>query len=110
MPLHLMGFSGPKGLPAHADQAKCPTTVGTAITDTVGAAVATTGATQTSPFGYTTAAQADALVSRVNQLRDDVLTLTTLLNACRTDVLACILLANQLRADLVDLGLLKGSA
>jgi hypothetical protein len=33
------------------------------------AAVATTGSTQTTPFGYTTAAQADAIVTLVNELR-----------------------------------------
>lgn len=33
------------------------------------AAVATTGATNTAPYGYTTAAQADAIVTLVNELR-----------------------------------------
>lgn len=33
------------------------------------AAVGTTGSTQTTPFGYTTAAQADAIVTLVNELR-----------------------------------------
>lgn len=33
------------------------------------AAVATTGATNSTPYGYTTAAQADALVTLVNELR-----------------------------------------
>lgn len=33
------------------------------------AAVATTGATNTTPYGYTTAAQADAIVTLVNELR-----------------------------------------
>lgn len=46
------------------------------------AAVATTGATNVTPFGYTTAAQADAIVT----------------------------LANELRASLVALGLVKGAA
>jgi hypothetical protein len=32
----------------------------------VGAAVATTGATNSSPYGFTTAAQADAIVARLN--------------------------------------------
>ena len=32
-------------------------------------AVATTGATDTSPFGYTSAAQANAIVALVNELR-----------------------------------------
>lgn len=46
------------------------------------AAVATTGATNTTPYGYTTAAQADALVT----------------------------LVNEIRATLVEKGLMKGSA
>ena len=33
------------------------------------AAVATTGATNTTPYGFTTAAQADAIVTLVNELR-----------------------------------------
>jgi hypothetical protein len=33
------------------------------------AAVATTGSTNSSPYGFTTAAQADALVTLVNELR-----------------------------------------
>lgn len=34
-----------------------------------GAAVATTASTSTTPFGYTTAAQADAIVRLVNEMR-----------------------------------------
>jgi hypothetical protein len=55
-----------------------------AITDaatTVGVALATTAAVNTTPYGYTTAAQADAIVERVNQLRVDVLALKEKLNA-----------------------------
>lgn len=33
------------------------------------AAVATTGATNTTPYGYTTQAQADAIVTLVNEMR-----------------------------------------
>lgn len=36
------------------------------------AAVATTGATNVTPYGFTTAAQADAIVTLVNQLRSDL--------------------------------------
>jgi len=57
--------------------------LGTATTDLIGmhgvavaqragaaqAAVATTGSTNSSPYGFTTAAQADALVTLVNELR-----------------------------------------
>ena len=38
------------------------------------AAVSTTGATQTTPFGYTTAAQADGIITLVNRLRLDLVT------------------------------------
>lgn len=122
----------PIAQPAHADQAAVTTTVGAAITPTAGAAVtpttgaavATTGATSTTPFGFTTAAQADNLVARVNQLRvdllasitlqtqmrQDMLDAITLLNAGRVDIIAAAKLENRIRADLVALGLLKGSA
>ena len=39
------------------------------------AAVATTAATNTTPYGYTTAAQADALVTLVNKIRTDLVSL-----------------------------------
>jgi hypothetical protein len=66
-----------------------------AVTTTVGSAVATTGATSSTPFGYAEA-QANAIVTNVNALRVDVLALTTLVN--------------QLRSELVTLDILKGSA
>lgn len=56
-------------------------TVKTAVTTTVGSAVATTGATSTSPFGYSSAAQADAIVTNINALRVDLLALVTELRA-----------------------------
>jgi hypothetical protein len=61
----------------------------------VGSAVATTAATDSTPFGYAEA-QANAIVAN--------------LNAVRVDVLAVVTLVNQLRSDLVAMGLLKGSA
>jgi hypothetical protein len=66
------------------------------ITLTIGAAVVTTAATQTTPYGYATQAQADALVARVNQLRSDMTAAFGLLLA--------------IRAALVAIGLIKGSA
>ena len=65
MALHIIGFSG-TGKPASGSQA----------------AVGTTAATTTSPWGFSTSTQANAIVT----------------------------LANQLRADLVTLDLIKGSA
>ncbi len=50
------------------------------VDTTVGAAVATTGATNAAPYGFTTATQPDDLVARVNQLRVDVLALESTLN------------------------------
>lgn len=38
------------------------------------AAVAVTGATNTTPFGYTTAAQADAIVTLLNEIRQVLVT------------------------------------
>lgn len=66
-----------------------------AVSATVGSAVATTAATDTTPFGYAEA-QANALVTNINTLRVDVLALTTLVN--------------ELRASLVVLGAIKGAA
>lgn len=54
------------------------TLAGSAPTATV---VSTTGATSTTPFGFTTAAQANALVAAVNALVADVATDRQLLNA-----------------------------
>lgn len=84
-----LGFNG-------APRVRQPTSAAqAAVSTTVGAAVATTATTQTTPFGFADQAQGDALVARVNQLRVDVLALTTLVN--------------RLRTDLVALGLIKGS-
>jgi hypothetical protein len=38
------------------------------VQQTIGATVATTGATNSSPYGFTGAAQADAIVTRLNQV------------------------------------------
>lgn len=87
MPMHTMGFYGTTAQPASANQAQ--------VTTTVGAALATTAATNSSPYGFSQA-QADGLIARVNALRVDVLALTVLVN--------------QLQADLVTNGFIKGSA
>lgn len=42
---------------------------------TAQSAVATTAATSTSPFGYTTSAQANGIVTLLNQIRSDLVTL-----------------------------------
>jgi hypothetical protein len=63
--------------PANANQAAVATTV------------ATTAATNVAPYGYTTQAQADDLITEVGELK---------------------VLVNQLRSDLVAFGAIKGSA
>lgn len=55
-------------------------TVKATITPTVGSAVATTGATNSSPYGYAEA-QANAIVANVNALRVDLLALVAELEA-----------------------------
>jgi hypothetical protein len=45
------------------------------VAATVGAAIATTAATNSSPYGFSQA-QADQLIARVNALRVDVLAIT----------------------------------
>lgn len=67
-----------------------------AVTPTIGAAVATTSSTNSGPFGYTTGAQADGIITAVNALLVDVGAIETLLN--------------EVRAALVAKGVIKGSA
>lgn len=66
-----------------------------AVTGTVGSALGTTSATTTSPHGFATGTQADAITTRVNQLV--------------VDSLASTILVNQLRTELVTLGLIPGA-
>ncbi len=75
-----------KGLLADKYGRPMVTDAQTFVADTAAAtsvAVATTGATSTTPFGYTTAAQADAIVTAINAIRTD-------LAATRTTVLAIL--------------------
>ena len=81
-------FHGASPVPQRSGSAQ------TAVTKTTGAAIATTGSTNSSPYGFTTSAQADALVARVNQLV--------------TDNANLVILVNELRAALVEKGLIKG--
>lgn len=67
-----------------------------AVTKATGAALATTAATQTTPFGFATQAQADLLTTRINTLIAD--------NA------AAIVLLNEIQATLVEKGGFKGAA
>lgn len=78
----------PVAQPSGASQSAVATT---AITTVV-----TTAATSTSPYGFATAAQGDAIVAAVNSLIARVAADTTLVN--------------QIRSDLVTLGIIKGSA
>lgn len=73
----LVGFHGktPTAQRSSANQA--------AVTTTVGAAVDTTGSSNSSPYGFTTSAQADAIVTNINALRADVLAMNTLMTEIR---------------------------
>ncbi len=51
-------------------------------------AVATTGATNVTPYGYTTAAQADDIVTQLNAARTDILNLKQVLNQVIDDLQA----------------------
>lgn len=52
------------------------------------AAVTTTAATNVSPYGYTTQAQADAIVTAINALRNDVINLKGVVNSLIDDLQA----------------------
>jgi|GEM_PF-1132954 len=106
------GFFGASAIPqpAHADQVAWSTTFGPPVTLTVGAPVDMTPATDTSPYGFATAQQADDLVARVNQLIADVTAINALLSQIRTDMGNGNKLVSAIRTALVNLGLIKGSA
>lgn len=86
----LVAFYGatPVAQPSGTSQSAVATT---AITTAI-----STAATNSSPYGYATAGQADAIVAAVNSLISRGAANTTLIN--------------QMRSDLVTLGILKGSA
>ena len=50
------------------------------------AAVGTTGATNTSPYGFTSALQADSIPTAINALRDDVTALAKVINSVIDDL------------------------
>lgn len=85
-----VGFFGttPASKPAATNQALASTATITPV--------ATTLATSTTPFGFTTTAQANALFAAINSLITQVAALTTL--------------GNQIETDLISLGLSKGTA
>lgn len=104
-----VGFHGvaPVAQRSGSEQAAVTTTIGAAVTQT-GVAVATTSATNSSPYGYSQA-QANAIVTNVNATVTDVAALTARLNQARADILALPVLVNELRAAEVEKGLIKGS-
>ncbi len=67
-----------------------------AVATTAITAVSTTASTSTSPYGYATTTQADAVVTAINSLI--------------TRVDAAVTLTNELQASLVALGAIKGAA
>ena len=81
-----------------------PNATVTAQSDTVGAAVASTGATNVTPYGYAEA-QANAIVANVNTLKTDAAAHTTAINALAADVLALKKVITALIDDGQTLGL-----
>lgn len=71
-------------------------TAQSAVATTAITTVVTTAATSTTPYGFSTSTQPDAIVAAVNSLISRVSANVTLLN--------------ELRSDLVTLGIIKGSA
>lgn len=67
-----------------------------AVATTAITTVVTTAATSTTPFGFSTSTQPNAIVAAVNSLIAGQASVITLVN--------------ELRSDLVSLGLIKGSA
>lgn len=61
-------------------------TAGRTHANRTSSAVATTSATSVTPFGYTTQAQADALVTAINAVRADLANTAGLLNALIDDL------------------------
>jgi len=61
-------------------------TAATEVTAATAATVATTGSTTSTPYGYTTSTQADAIVTTLNALVADVLQLRKVLNAVIDDL------------------------
>jgi hypothetical protein len=121
----LIGFYGittPIARRGNANQAVVVTLAKTATT--VAALTATTvvntGAVVTTPYGYTTAAQADAIVTNLNAAIADLAALRTQVLAINADldtvitgttgIPALVTLVNELRAALVAVNLIKGSA
>ena len=107
-----LGFYGVTAVdqPATASQAAVTATLLTTVAATAVTAVLTTAATTTSPHGFATGTQADAIVARVNQLVVDVGAYDGKINQAVADVGTLTTLVNQLRGDLVSIGLIKGSA
>lgn len=61
-------------------------TADTTVAAATAAAVGTTGATNSSPYGYTTSTQADAIVTTLNALVADVAQLRKVLNSVIDDL------------------------
>jgi hypothetical protein len=87
-PTQGLGFHGATPVPQRSGAAQ------TAVTSTATTTLAATSASNSSPYGFTTSTQANALVTLVNQLKADNANLATLVN--------------ELRAALVQKGLIAG--
>ena len=83
----ILGLTGDPGNLQLRLPFKFPSPV-TAPASTVGSAASATGATNASPFGYTTAGQANAIVTLLNQCRVDILALQTAVTGLTTQLQA----------------------
>lgn len=88
----VMGWSGDQRV------AQAPVTLTISAQDpvvTTGAAVAATGASEAdTPWGYTTEAQANAIVTNINTLRTDMIAAMAQINALRDDIIALTAIVN----------------
>ena len=103
--------STPVVQPSSASQAAVTATLITTVAATAVSTLTTTAytAVTTTAIGFTTATQADAITTRVNQLVVDVAVYDGKINQAVADIGTTTTLVNQLRSELVTLGLLAGS-
>lgn len=91
--VHLAGaetITGAKSMASVGLNGNAPVAKAGAITSpaNASAAVATTASTSVAPFGYTTAAQADSLVTQINNLVTAVANMKVAIDAIRVDIQA----------------------
>lgn len=108
----LVAFYGgtPVVQPTSADQAEVTTAAIASVTTAAITSVTTTGSVAVSGvYGYTTAAQADGIVTAINAILVRQALIETAVNSVITRAGLMNTLGNALRSALVSLGLIKGS-